>query len=223
MASPEDANAQPAGPPMLVPLYERFVRTSTDRSGIVCACCSTSLYQSHRQREQDNSSIRNAIIGVGPVLPNFCNWLSNTPISLKIQTVLWIIPAVQTVHILCVSIVISTMAMLDLRLLGVTGRSQPVSSAVSRWVPWVWGTLPVMLLTGCILIVGEPTRELMNPYFRAKMAMLAAVVVITLIVHLRSKDAAYWESRSIAAKFAGSVSLLLWVAIIAAGRWIAYY
>jgi hypothetical protein len=157
------------------------------------------------------------------VLPNFCNWLSNTPVSQKIQTVLWIIPAVQTVHILCVSIVISTMAMLDLRLVGLTGRAMSVSRAVSRWVPWAWGTLPIMLLTGCILIIGEPTRELMNPYFRAKMVMLAVVVAITVVVYLRNKDASYWETRRIAAKLAGLVSLLLWVGIVTAGRWIAYY
>jgi uncharacterized membrane protein SirB2 len=157
------------------------------------------------------------------VVQHFCDWLSGTPLSLKIQTVLWIIPAVQTVHILCVAIVMSTMAMLDLRLVGLAGRAQSVSRAVSRWVPWVWGTLPVMLLTGCILIIGEPTRELMNPYFRAKMAMLTAVVLITLLVQLRNKDAAYWEKRTISAKFAGTFSLLLWVGIVAAGRWIAYY
>ncbi|MGA9883962.1 MAG: DUF6644 family protein [Candidatus Acidiferrales bacterium] len=157
------------------------------------------------------------------MLQHFCDWLSNTPLSLKIQTVLWIIPAVQTIHILCVSIVISTMAMLDLRLVGIAGRSQPVSRAVSRWVPWVWATLPVMLVTGCILIIGEPTRELMNPYFRAKMLMLATVVAITAFVQLRNRKEAYWERRAIAARFAGTFSLLLWVAIVAAGRWIAYY
>lgn len=157
------------------------------------------------------------------MLQHFCDWLSNTPLSLKVQTVLWIIPAVQTIHILCVAIVMSTMAMLDLRLAGLTGRSQPVSRAVSRWVPWVWGTLPVMLLTGSILIIGEPTRELMNPYFRAKMAMLATVIVITLLVYIRNKDVGYWEKRAIAAKFAGSLSLLLWVGVVTAGRWIAYY
>jgi Family of unknown function (DUF6644) len=160
---------------------------------------------------------------VGPVLQNFCGWLSNTPVSLKIQTVLWIIPAVQTIHILCVAIVMSTMAMLDFRMVGITGRSQPVSRAVSRWVPWVWCTLPVMLLTGSILIIGEPTRELMNPYFRAKMAMLLAVILITVLVHVKNKDGAYWQTRALAAKFAGAISLLLWVGIVTAGRWIAYY
>jgi len=157
------------------------------------------------------------------MLQNFCNWLSNTPVSLKIQTVLWIIPAVQTIHILCISIVISTMAMLDLRLLGLTGRTQPISRAVGRWVPWVFWTLPIMLLTGIVLIIGEPTRELMNPYFRAKMVMVLVVFLITLLVYMRNKDAAYWDKRAIAAKFAGLVSLLLWVGIITAGRWIAYY
>lgn len=157
------------------------------------------------------------------MLPNFCDWLSNTPLSLKIQTVLWIIPAVQTIHILCVAIVMSTMAMLDLRLAGITGRSQPISSAVSRWVPWVWWTLPVMLLTGTILIIGEPTRELMNPYFRTKMVMLVLVVAITVLVYVRNKNTEYWETRRIAAKFAGALSLLLWVGIVTAGRWIAYY
>ena len=68
------------------------------------------------------------------MLQSFCDWLSNTPFSLKIQTILWIIPAVQTVHILCVSIVMASMAMLDLRLVGVTKR-QPVSRMVNRFVP----------------------------------------------------------------------------------------
>jgi uncharacterized membrane protein SirB2 len=157
------------------------------------------------------------------MVQNFCSWLANTPLSLKIQTVLWIIPLVQTIHILCVAIVMSTMAMLDMRLVGLTGRSQTISRAVRRWVPWVWGTLPVMLLTGSILIIGEPTRELMNPYFRTKMAMLLVVIAITALVQRKNRDAEFWKNRAVAAKFAGALSLLLWMGIVTAGRWIAYY
>lgn len=157
-------------------------------------------------------------------LPTFCDWLSNTPMSLKIQTVLWIIPAVQTVHILCVTIVMTSMAMLDLRLVGVAGRQQPVSRMVNRFVPWVWWTLPILLVSGSLLIIGEPSRELLNPYFRAKMLMLLTVIVITLVVQLRNlKDSTFWESRKLAARFAGAFSLLLWIGIVTAGRWIAYY
>jgi uncharacterized membrane protein SirB2 len=153
----------------------------------------------------------------------FCDWLSNTRLSLTIQTVLWIIPAVQTVHILCVAIVMSSMAMLDLRLLGLAGRRRPISYMVQRFVPWVWWTLPIMAATGAVLIIGEPSRELLNPYFRAKMLMLATVILITVAVQLLSNKTAYWETRKGGAILAGSVSLLLWVGIVTAGRWIAYY
>ncbi len=158
------------------------------------------------------------------MLQTFCDWLSNTPFSMTIQTVLWIIPAVQTVHILCVAVVMSCMAMLDLRLVGVAGRRQPISRVVGRFVPWVWCALPILALSGSILIIGEPSRELQNPYFRAKMVMLATVIVITLVVQLQNKkNATYWETRRAAARLTGLASLLLWVGIVTAGRWIAYY
>jgi uncharacterized membrane protein len=153
----------------------------------------------------------------------FCDWLSNTPVSLKIQTVLWIIPAVQTVHILTVSLVFSSMAMLDLRLIGLAGRRQPITRMVNRFVPWAWRGIVVLAATGAILTIGEPERELLNPVFRAKMAMLATVIVITLIVQRVSrKGEAYWDTRKAAARIAGVVSLLLWIGIASAGRWIAY-
>ena len=158
------------------------------------------------------------------MIQSFCNWLSSTSLSLTIQTVMWIIPAVQTVHILCVAMVMSCMAMLDLRLIGVAGKRQSVSRMVSRFIPWVWGALPVLLATGIILIIGEPSRELLNPYFRAKMLMLAIVIAITFVVQRQNnKDATFWEARRERAALAGVVSLLLWVGIITAGRWIAYY
>ena len=158
------------------------------------------------------------------MIESFCDWLANTPLSLKIQTVMWIIPAVQTVHILCVALVMSCMAMMDLRLIGVAGRKYPISRTVARFVPWVWGALPVLLASGTILTIGEPSRELLNPYFRAKMLMLAIVIVITFVVQRKNKkDVNYWDARRFASTSAGVVSLLLWVGIVSAGRWIAYY
>jgi uncharacterized membrane protein SirB2 len=153
----------------------------------------------------------------------FCDWLSNTRVSLMIQSILWIVPAVQSVHILCVSLVMSSVAMLDLRLMGFWGRRQPISRMVDRLLPWVWYPLIVLAATGLVLIVGEPARELPNWAFRAKMAMLAIVILITFIVQRRSRRIDnYWESRQVAAGLTGLVSLLLWVGIVTAGRWIAY-
>jgi uncharacterized membrane protein SirB2 len=157
------------------------------------------------------------------VLQQFCDWLSNTHVSLAIQSALWVVPAVQTVHILCVSLVMSSVAMLDLRLMGFVGRHQPVSQMTRRLLPWVWYSLIVLAATGVLLIIGEPTRELPNAAFQAKMAMLATVILVTFFIQRQSrKNPTYWESRRVAAALIGLGSLLLWVGIVTAGRWIAY-
>src|SRR3979411_973039 len=99
------------------------------------------------------------------MLEEFIDWLGATPASLVIQKVFWIIPTVQTVHILAISVVLASMAMFDLRLMGVVGRRHGVVSLWRRFMPWVWGSLLVLAISGSILIVGEPNRALGNITF----------------------------------------------------------
>jgi hypothetical protein len=159
-------------------------------------------------------------------LDPFCSWLAATPLSLTIQTVEWIIPAVQTIHILAVSAVVASALMLDLRLIGVGSRDQPVAAIAKRFLPFIWWPLPILLLTGAALIVAEPSRSLENPVFVLKMALLLTAVGITLACQIPlGKDAAFWElsvRRRWMARLIAVVSLPLWIGIVFAGRWIAY-
>jgi hypothetical protein len=86
--------------------------------------------------------------------------------------------------------------------------------------------LIVLLLSGSTLIVGEPGRSLQNPAFIAKMSMLVAVILLTLSFQSGLKrDPRYWESspgRRAGGRLIAAVSLVLWVGIVFAGRWIAY-
>jgi hypothetical protein len=153
-------------------------------------------------------------------------WLATTPLSLTIQNVTWIIPLVQTVHILCVAAVFSSVLMVDLRLLGLVQRAQPMLSVTSRFLSWLWVFLVILLISGALLIIGEPERSLLNPAFMVKMAMLLAVILITELIArpLRSNER-FWEAsfgRQAAGKLIAIVSLALWSLIINAGRWIAY-
>lgn len=156
----------------------------------------------------------------------FSDWLAGTPLSMQIKTVGWIIPTVQTVHILSISIVMSAAAMVNLRVLGVLSRGEPLAAVASRFVPWIWWTLVALLFSGGTLIIGEPGRSLRNPAFILKMSMLAAVLVLTLIFQrgLRHDDR-FWESASgsrIGGRLIAAASLVFWVGIVFAGRWIAY-
>jgi uncharacterized membrane protein SirB2 len=160
------------------------------------------------------------------MLQNFTQWLSETAPSRFIQDVLWIIPAVQTVHILAIAIVLSSVAMIELRLFGLVGRSAPLAQTAGRFLPWLWWGTLVLAATGVILITAEPGRALTNPAFQIKMALLLVAIGVTFAFH-RSicKHAVAWSGPSYSAgviRVAALATLLLWFSIAVAGRWIAY-
>ncbi len=159
-------------------------------------------------------------------LDGFCSRLAATPLSQAIQSTDWIIPAVQTVHIVAVATVITSALMVDLRLFGFRDRGQTISAVAGRFLPLIWYALPILLLTGITLIIAEPSRALQNPVFILKMALLLPAAGATLGCQLPlRKDDRYWDrsdSRRMLARLIACVSLPLWVAIIFAGRWIAY-
>jgi hypothetical protein len=157
------------------------------------------------------------------VIREFCEWLSATALSQGIQDTSWIIPTVQTIHIVSIAIVMTSMAMLDLRLVGIAGRRQSLPDMAGRFLPWAWVALVVLLCSGSLLIIGEPRRDLMNTVFWTKMSLLAAALVLTLTFQLvLRRDRSFWDRNRLVAVLLGSVSLLIWMGIIGAGRWIAY-
>ncbi len=157
----------------------------------------------------------------------FCWWLEHTSLSQTIQSVNWIVPAVQTIHILAITVVAASALMIDLRLIGLFSADRPLQQVTARFMPLIWWPLLVLLATGAIMIIGEPARSLKNPAFLLKMAMLVTVLVVTVLLQLMMRrDLAAGPpagGRRIAATAIATVSMLLWTGIIFAGRWIAYY
>jgi hypothetical protein len=159
-------------------------------------------------------------------LDAFCDRLSETAVSQAIQTTEWVIPAVQTVHILAVAAVVSSILLVNLRFIGLRGRNQSIAAVTARYVPIVWYGLPILLATGATLIIAEPSRSLQNPVFVVKMALvlLAAGATLAYQIPLR-RDPGFWDcssSRRRLARLLACLSMPLWVAIVFAGRWIAY-
>jgi putative copper export protein len=153
-------------------------------------------------------------------------WIEGTSLNQLVQNVFWIIPVVQTIHILSVSVVISSMAMLDLRLMGLAGTRHPISAVARRFMPWMWCALPVLLITGTVLIIGEPGRSLGNWVFQLKMSLLVLAVALSLAFTRKLKrDLEFREPLSAlrnTSRILGLLSLMLWIGIVICGRWIAY-
>jgi uncharacterized membrane protein SirB2 len=154
----------------------------------------------------------------------FAEWLQATPISVLIQSVTWVIPLLQSIHILMIGVVFVSILMIALRVLGRVRTDEAFSAVWHRFAPWMWCGLAVMAVTGVTLIVGEPIREFTALSFWLKMGLIAAAVTCTFVFARTVRPAAGAADRefSPATKAAGIGALLVWVAIVFLGRAIAY-
>lgn len=149
-------------------------------------------------------------------------WLADTSLSHVLQTVEWLVPAIQTIHILAVALVISCVLLLSLGMFGLHGREQPLTRTVARFVPGIRIGVPILLVSGALMIAAEPDRALPNPAFQIKMALLVVAAALTWIAvrGLRPSDPGPTPTRT--GRVAAAASLGLWVSVLVAGRWIAY-
>jgi hypothetical protein len=159
-------------------------------------------------------------------LSEFSKWLAATSLSHIIQTTKWVIPALQTIHILSVAVVFSSAVLVDLRLWRLLNRDVPLPDVARRFLPMIWPVLLVLLITGSLLIIGEPKRSLLNSAFYLKMALLAVAILLTAWLQWSlSSSPNFWDKnrgRRMAGQFAATLSILVWCGILFAGRWIAY-
>jgi hypothetical protein len=158
-------------------------------------------------------------------------WLARTTASGVIQKTLWVIPVMQTIHILSVAMVLSSVVMIEFRVLGLTS-SQTIEQTAHRFVPWIFGGVVVLALTGGVLIVGEPERSLPSYEFQMKMLYLAVAIAFTIAFAQSVRQHAFvWETAGGTVRNATArtlvnglalVALLAWSMVVVYGRWIAY-
>jgi len=165
-------------------------------------------------------------VNVPAWLDRFCEWLKVTPFSVALQSASWAVPLVQTVHILAIGAVIGSGLMIALRTLGWVAPDQTLASSNLRFLRVIWWALPVLLVSGLLMISAEPARSLENPAFLLKMGLLVLSIVVNLGYQapLR-RDPEFWEISNARRRLGQSIaflSLVLWVGVIFSGRWIAY-
>ena len=157
---------------------------------------------------------------------NFLQWLHDTQFSTTMRDSLWAEPLVESIHVLTLTLFLGFAVLLDLRLLGVALRGRPASQVLRQLNPWLFGGVAVMVVSGALLFCGDPVSFYSTSFFKVKMIMLVLAGLNVLIFNATiGRRTAEWDrdlKTPRAAKVAAVVSLVLWVAIVAAGRAIAY-
>jgi len=160
-------------------------------------------------------------------LNEFALWLSQTYPSVLIQTHNgWMIPTIQSVHIAGIGIVLASVFMMDLRILGLAGKDQTLHQTTTRFGPWLMWALVALLITGVLMVIGEPVRELVTVSFWLKMFLIAVgTLVAAVFLKMLKKNDQHWEdamTKRLSVKLMAIFTFLVWLAIIVLGRLIAY-
>jgi hypothetical protein len=157
----------------------------------------------------------------------FCKWLQHTSVGVTVSESLWLFPLIETIHIWGIILLVGTTGVLDLRLLGLILTNQRVSDLHKRLIRWTWTGFAVMFISGSFMFASEAAKMYINGAFRVKMLLIVLAGLNAVFFELFTfRNIAKWDdapATPVLAKFAACVSLIAWVGVIAAGRWIAYW
>ena len=159
-------------------------------------------------------------------ISDWCTWVEATPLAVSIAESSYYFPWLETTHVVGLALVLGTIAIVDLRLLGLASRSRPVRDVIAETLPFTWGGFALALTSGALMFISAATTYFGNVPFRIKLCLLALAGVNMVVFHvltMRSLDG--WnesDKTPTGARIAGASSMLLWIAIVFAGRWIAF-
>jgi hypothetical protein len=160
---------------------------------------------------------------------DFQIWLIRTlkdinPVGTFMRTA-WGWPATESVHFLGLSLLIGTIALFDLRLLGMARRI-PIA-ALHRLIPWGLTGYAINVVSGAAFLMTEPDQYIYNPAFHFKLLFMAvagfnALAFYWLAYEKSTAPGAPAEAPR-AAKIIAATSLCMWIAVIVCGRLLTFY
>ena len=139
---------------------------------------------------------------------------------------LWLYPSVEIVHITGIALLVGSIAILDLRLLGLS-RSLPVRRLAAHILPWSISSFVLIVPSGMAMFVAHANDLLSNPLFAVKMCLILLAGANAGLLHAGVfRSAGQWDvdvMPPFAARASAAASLLLWISVIACGRLLAYF
>lgn len=153
-------------------------------------------------------------------------WLQQTGLAVQIRDSLFVFPLLESAHVIGLALVFGTIAIVDLRLLGVASTNRPFRRLAADTLKWTWVAFALTGLTGALMFMTNATVYFHNAYFRAKVVLLVLAAVNVLVFELTAgRTVERWERAPAAppvGRAVAAVSLVVWVAVIVTGRMIGF-
>jgi Family of unknown function (DUF6644) len=149
-------------------------------------------------------------------------WCSNTRALVFIRDSSYGMPAVQSVHLVGLTVLLAAILVLNLRLAGVTMLDWSLPAVERQLGPWAWWATALMVASGVLMFLGNPAKYLASGPFQFKIACLALAMLCQFGLFrtfFRSEPTV--RARSMNVVIAGLL-LTLWFSVGWAGRVIAF-
>jgi len=153
--------------------------------------------------------------------------LEATSIATAIRENESLFPWVESFHVLAITLVIGSIAIVDLRLMGIASRERAAGRVASEVLRCTWAAFALAAITGALLFSSNAFNYAHNSYFQAKLAFLVLAGINMSIFHwFVGRDIDRWgippQATPLPARIAGAVSLVLWIGVVAFGRWVGF-
>jgi hypothetical protein len=153
-------------------------------------------------------------------------WLQGSALAGRIRDSLFLFPLLEATHVIGLALVFGTIAVIDLRLLGVASRERSFQRMASDILKWTWAAFAVTALTGALMFITNAAVYFHNTSFRVKMLLLVLAGLNMLVFELTAgRTIRQWDEAPSAppiGKAVATLSLVLWIAVIFAGRIIGF-
>ncbi len=152
--------------------------------------------------------------------------LQDTRVATAISEGDALFPWIECVHVLALTLVIGSIAIVDLRLLGLRSRGRSVIETTAEALPITWTAFSIAVITGGLMFSSNAVAYAHNGFFQAKMALIGFAGLNMMVYHsFVARGAASWHTASstpLRARLVGGISLALWIAVAACGRWVGF-
>lgn len=161
-----------------------------------------------------------------PKPANIWQSIEYSSLGITVAESTWMFPTIETLHVIALVTVIGTIAVVDLRLVGLGSKGHSVSLLAKDTLPWTWGAFALAAITGGLMFISKASSYVINPYFLWKMGLLVLAGMNMMYLHLTAwRTVEHWEQDPtfpFAAKLAGWLSLIFWLGVVFFGRAVGF-
>jgi hypothetical protein len=159
-------------------------------------------------------------------MSDILQYLYDTSLATAMREGASLFPWIESIHVLAITLVVGTIAIVDLRLIGFSAHRRSANRLIKDMLPFTWGAFAVAVVTGTLMFISNAPSYWANTEFRVKLCLVVLAGLNMAFFHLTSyRKIGQWDEASrppVLARAAGVTSLVLWILVIVFGRWIGF-